>query len=250
MYSNIRYLIKSYSEGANWYRIYSDGWCEQGGEVNTGGSVTYLKPFLNTYYTLVASGLSGSSNNTQYRQIMPNSKTSSGFTGTTSSGVGLNWKASGYIDISDYKKSPNYLYIVLATASKNQEDLDVDMVMTELNGKVNVSDLVSAHVVVEAYSNGTSWYRLYDDGWCEQGGTVTVSSNTWVTVTFLKPYVDTNYCLAGGSKVLDSSYPSNPQNVSFKDYTLTTFQTAVNDDTTINKGTWTWRACGYADLSS
>lgn len=95
-----------------------------------------------------------------------------------------------------------------------------------------------------------TWYNLYSDGWCEQGGNVTVTSNIWTTVSLPKPYVDTNYCLTGGSKLLDSSYPDNAQSVSFKNYTQSTFQTAVHDDATINKGTWTWRACGYAAVPS
>lgn len=54
---------------------------------------------------------------------------------------------------------------------------------TELAGKVNTSDLVECHTVIETYQNGANWYRLYDDGWVEQGGTV-VATTTWQTVTF------------------------------------------------------------------
>lgn len=90
--------VETYHDNnGNWYRVYSDGWCEQGGYVATGGSVTYLKPYLDTSYTLLATGATTSSNGTQYRQIMPNAYTSTGFTGTTSAGVGLKWYACGYI---------------------------------------------------------------------------------------------------------------------------------------------------------
>lgn len=91
------YIVETYKNGASWYRIYSDGWCEQGGYVATAGSVTYLKPYLDTNYTLLATGATNSSNAVQYRQIVPNAYTATGFTGTTSSGVGLKWYACGYI---------------------------------------------------------------------------------------------------------------------------------------------------------
>ena len=48
--------------------------------------------------------------------------------------------------------------------------------------------------VVESYQNGTSWYRVYSDGWCEQGGSVyIIGPDGGGTVAFLKPYKDTNY---------------------------------------------------------
>ena len=99
--------------------------------------------------------------------------------------------------------------------------------------------------VTETYQNGASWYRVWSDGWCEQGGQCVISQAAWVTITFLKSFINTEYVATGGSKVLDSSYPNNPLNVSFRNYTTTSVQSAVNDDTTINKGTWTWRVCGY-----
>lgn len=47
-------------------------------------------------------------------------------------------------------------------------------------------------VVVTSYRSGASWYRVWSDGWIEQGGTSTFSSTTCV-VTFHKAFADTNY---------------------------------------------------------
>lgn len=47
--------------------------------------------------------------------------------------------------------------------------------------------------VVESYRNGTEWYRIWSDGWIEQGGYFEKKRDTALTVTFLKPYADTNY---------------------------------------------------------
>lgn len=53
-------------------------------------------------------------------------------------------------------------------------------------------DTVDKSYVIETYVNGTSWYRVYSDGWCEQGGVISVSSSS-VTINFLKSFVNTNY---------------------------------------------------------
>jgi len=49
---------------------------------------------------------------------------------------------------------------------------------------INVNRVNQA-VVDEYYSSGASWYRLWSDGWCEQGGTVTPTAKTG-TITLLK----------------------------------------------------------------
>jgi len=43
--------------------------------------------------------------------------------------------------------------------------------------------------IVESYVNGTSWYRVYADGWIEQGGRLTgIADSTESTLTYLKPF--------------------------------------------------------------
>lgn len=51
--------------------------------------------------------------------------------------------------------------------------------------------------IVETYQNGTSYYRVYSDGWCEQGGTISTSAGADATIIFLKPFIDTNYTFVG-----------------------------------------------------
>ena len=89
-------------------------------------------------------------------------------------------------------------YIVIATSTKTQIQVDIDEIATDLNGKADV-DLsnvpTSKGILTESYVNGTSWYRVYSDGWCEQGGyQLTLSAaNTMVKINLLKPYKDGNY---------------------------------------------------------
>lgn len=40
-----------------------------------------------------------------------------------------------------------------------------------------------------------SWYIVYNDGWCEQGGAVSVNGPSYSTVTLLKKNINTNYAV-------------------------------------------------------
>jgi hypothetical protein len=49
--------------------------------------------------------------------------------------------------------------------------------------------------ITETYVNGTSWYRVYSDGWCEQGGRTSRSNYGSIPITFLKPFINTDYTI-------------------------------------------------------
>ena len=51
------------------------------------------------------------------------------------------------------------------------------------DAKVSKATCAEVYPVIQTYQNGTSWYRIYSDGWCEQGGLVSGTS-----VTFLKTF--------------------------------------------------------------
>lgn len=57
---------------------------------------------------------------------------------------------------------------------------------------VDYGDLKEVISIVETYKNGNSWYRVWSDGWVEQGGQK--GANT-TTITFLKPFKDYSYYL-------------------------------------------------------
>jgi hypothetical protein len=62
-------------------------------------------------------------------------------------------------------------------------------------------------VIVKTYRNGSDWYRVYSDGWCEQGGRTTISANTTKTVDLFVEYADTNYfSSANGGLHLSGNY--------------------------------------------
>ena len=85
-------------------------------------------------------------------------------------------------------------YIVVATVTKTDIEVDIDEVVTDLNGKADrdLSNCTKPHIV-ETYVNGSSWYRVYSDGWCEQGGRVQCGSGTSQSLSLLNTFADTNY---------------------------------------------------------
>lgn len=95
-------MIKTYRNGTSWYRIYSDGWCEQGGLCG-GGTTTLLKPYPTTNYTILAIQDAGHAFSGQYGYAVIESKTASNFyvscriPNGPSSNYGYYWRTSGYL---------------------------------------------------------------------------------------------------------------------------------------------------------
>ncbi len=101
--------------------------------------------------------------------------------------------------------------------------------------QIDTNDLVEVPVVTETYKSGTSWYRLYSDGWCVQGGRI-----TGTTVTFLRTFVDTNfhivvsYGVRGSSGAYGYDHPA----------TLSASQFTVGSDVYSSNAGF-WRAEGF-----
>lgn len=69
--------------------------------------------------------------------------------------------------------------------------------------------------IVKTYVNGSAWYRIYSDGWCEQGGGI---SNDNATITLLKPFANTNYtclCVCSYSRINENFYIDSKTTTTF-----------------------------------
>lgn len=211
-FNDERFLIDSYNSNGSWYNVYSDGWCEQGQIISISSSVVItinlLKEFADTNYCVFKNYGSQNDSNAMDREVSLANKTTSSFTTycNTNDTSSIDIMACGYIDITTLQENPLYKYIVIANVTNTQVEIDINEVMAEVNNKVDKDDLGEIQCVVEEYSSGSSWYRIYSDGWCEQGGrTVSSSGSGFETVTLLKPYTNTNYSLSvtnlsGGSR--------------------------------------------------
>lgn len=74
---------------------------------------------------------------------------------------------------------------------------NVDLDNLSAAGEAKIQS-VSPRYLTDSYYNATTgdWYRVYSDGWVEQGGNVTIDGRGSATVTLLKPFSDSNYTLA------------------------------------------------------
>lgn len=81
-------------------------------------------------------------------------------------------------------------------------DTDFTLPMGEIYGMMNT--------VVDSYINGTSGYRVYEDGYCEQWGYIATNSSgvNSYTVTLLIPYKDTNYIFNRSPYWAVDNYPT------------------------------------------
>ena len=91
--------------------------------------------------------------------------------------------------------------------------------------------------IVETYVNGTSWYRVYSDGWCEQGGANNSGDiGGWQTVSFIKPYSNTDYYISVVE--VNSTYRSFNIDGTHSDYFRYEAISVVGNKIR-------WYACGY-----
>ena len=124
------------------------------------------------------------------------------------------------------------------------QDRGTNGVITSSNPKqpfraVDYSDYVNTPHIVEVYQNGTSWYRVWSDGWCEQGGIV---QGGRTTVTFLKPFLNNGYFMSWQYQDV-----TDTNNVDFDKISVNSkTNTSAIIYAWINK-TWTimWEAKGY-----
>lgn len=117
-----------------------------------------------------------------------------------------------------------YLYFYVGETVQDANIIAAAGVLTD------VADL-KAHSIVETYVNGTSWYRVYSDGWCEQGGHFTGTS-----IVFMKSFRDTNYSFTGVSINTSTAGAANTvTNITASGCTYYTYANAGG----------MWMACGY-----
>lgn len=100
--SNIDYVVESYNDGTNWYRVYKSGWIEQGGYIptqvrNDNYPVTLLKPYIDTNYNLITNKQISTAVTSPVcaYSLWTKNKTVSGFTTAVDPNVQCYWQACG-----------------------------------------------------------------------------------------------------------------------------------------------------------
>ena len=135
------------------------------------------------------------------------------------------------------------LYYYVGETVQNANLIDAGRVGEELTNKLNKSD-VKAYII-QTYVNGTSWYRIWSDGYCEQGGRLYNAKDVANTITLLKTMKNTNYSvfIAHGVKgVYDDTANMKRAEEPFN-FTATSFQVYTHPSDGLN--TVQWKVCGY-----
>lgn len=100
--------------------------------------------------------------------------------------------------------------------------------------------------VVESYRNDTQWYRVWSDGWIEQGGNP--KNSLWgssTTINFFKPFADTNYIIVAGTRAADGETQCGGTATFSRTKTTTSIVIVVNNWSNNYRGVYgEWYACG------
>ena len=141
-----------------------------------------------------------------------------------------------------------YLYFYVGNFTKSAESQTAGLKAELLNSKVDTSSLVECQVVINTYVNGTSGYRIWSDGYCEQWGlTSKIADFGTATVNLLKSFKDLNYTITKATMM-----PASGDDSSYNDATCIRYASRTNSSFQIyNRGATdggrfvNWKACGY-----
>lgn len=137
-----------------------------------------------------------------------------------------------------------YLYFYVGETVQNANLINAGRIGEQLANKQD--KLIRYPIAVSDKSLMPSWYVVYNDGWCEQGGIISPASaqNTNITVTLLKPYINTNYHV---SKIIQTGSSANSswyiQYFALTSKTTSSFSTWMSTDAYSQNATW--EAKGY-----
>lgn len=118
---------------------------------------------------------------------------SAGFNGIVTAGISTDPEKSGLV-VANAGVVPDgwSLYYYVGETVQNANLIDAGRMQEQITN-INAP---SRGYLVQSYVNGRSWYRVYSDGWCEQGGQITVTVAA-TNITLLKSYKDNNYNAVG-----------------------------------------------------
>ena len=146
--------------------------------------------------------------------------------------------SGSYTDLSDKPTIPDTTNL----ANKDLSNLS-STGEARFDAKVSKSACVEVYPVIQTYQSGASWYRIYSDGWCEQGGRAIPSSTGAQTINLLKTFADTNYTVS--NSIYSSSTPTDmAYGIAVGTFTTTSFQFYCRS-TGAQGYNITWIACGY-----
>lgn len=166
--------------------------------------------------------------NNSYDISLPSTNSDGSLTFLAYSVIGLTSDSTKSGIISDMSESTSvyagqkYLYFYVGDYTQTAIEQTAGLNAELFNNKADI-DLSNSTVphIVETYVNGTSWYRIYSDGWVEQGGSVSTNGDT--TITFMVEMADTNYFVTKTNTLWNTNNMWNKGN-SYTDKSTTSIQ--------------------------
>ena len=122
----------------------------------------------------------------------------------------------------------------------------IDGKTADVLGNINLNHIY----VKETWKSGTSWYRVWSDGYIEQGGrgTSAVTHNSKTVISFHKPMSTTNYTIEITATNTTNANHDGSYNLFTESYAFTTTSFTVgakSDNGAIYAIPFCWYACGY-----
>ena len=133
------------------------------------------------------------------------------------------------------------LYYYIGDTLQNAQLINV----ARIEEKLTDVNAASRGYLVDSYRNGTEWYRVYSDGWIEQGGRFYNNANVVNTILFIKPFKNTDYSLLINHGVSGGRHAEiwGSHTDEAWGYTTTSFEAKTFNADGVN---WiVWSACGY-----
>lgn len=194
------YIVEAQRNATEWYRVWSDGWIEQGGEAFQDNAANYvvklLKPYVNTdYFACVTLGITEfhtGSLATKHASVYDMTTTS--FTTYTTNAAGLRrkrWYACGQGEVPTKLlqqgiKGESAYEVAVRNGFEGTETEWLASLKGEKGdpGTSSSGGGNEAAYITETYNDDSNWYRIWSDGWVEQGGIIVTTSASNQVVTF------------------------------------------------------------------
>lgn len=267
---NKRKLIRSWNSGYSWYRLYSDGWVEQGGKTSPSAQNVWVSVTLpitmkdqqyavELYPTIANSNAAGFGSQRIATACDWNNRTTSTFqyivnSTTGGSTVASNWTVKGYAHDSEYLDVGmdfEYYYVGNFEATSIEQTAGLNKEL--LNGKLDsdLANLPSGYDFVVDWqaptaANSYTWYRKYKSGWVEQGGLFTNTARL-TQITFPIKMADTNYSALSNLQYGSADWSATVTTcIANGSRTTTGLQVLCYYNNSFNTGPICWEVKGFA----
>lgn len=189
----------------------------------------YISEKTTLYGASVGTSYTSSADGTQGKSIgVTTDPTKSGLvTNSSSAIVPYGWK----------------LYFYVGETVQNANLIDAGRIGEQVANCITRNDCKA--YITETYKNGTSWYRIYSDGWCEQGGATADNVAAPITVTLLKAYINNLYSVqitinGTASSPNINNYPYQALGKTASSFIVANYGSGPGDN-----NYYQWEACGY-----